>query len=156
MSVSLSTYFTPQTIELHLAASHRQDVLASLVQLLVRGEVLPATNGFLDVLMARESLGSTGIGHGVAIPHGRSAEVRRPCIALGRTLVPVPFQAIDDQPTQLFFLLASPEQDEDHQHLFVLARLAKWMKNPQARQQLLDAPAAEAIVHWIQQLDATP
>jgi PTS system nitrogen regulatory IIA component len=95
-----------------------------------------------QTLLRREQLGSTAVGHGVALPHGRMAGLDRPLGAFTRLVEPADFDAIDDQPVTLVFALLVPNE-ENEQHLQVLARLARMFDDGDFRQQLLEAPASE-------------
>ncbi len=97
-----------------------------------------------DQLMGRERLGSTGLGEGIAIPHCRSAEVSRIIGALLRLKHPIEFEAPDDLPVDLVFVLVVPK-DSDDAHLKVLANLARVFGDQENRKRLRDANTAEAL-----------
>jgi len=98
----------------------------------------------MEVVMAREQLGSTGIGHGVAIPHGRMADLSTPKLALGRHPGGVDFEAIDGNPVHVVVLLLVPDAD-DRQHLELLAQLARNLQMESFRQQIMQADSADEI-----------
>ena len=104
-----------------------------------------------DSLFARERLGSTGLGHGVAIPHGRIKGLKDALGAFIRLAEPVPFDAPDGRPVSLLFVLLVPEQANEH-HLQLLSELAQMFSDRTFREQLLSAPdalAAHALfAHW--------
>jgi mannitol/fructose-specific phosphotransferase system IIA component (Ntr-type) len=101
--------------------------------------------------MERESVQSTGIGFGVAIPHGRSDAVRELSMVAGVSRYPVPFDAIDGEPVRLFFLIVGPEASAGL-HVKILSRIARLVRRDAVRQQLLEAASADAFYHAI--LDA--
>ena len=88
-----------------------------------------------DALFARERLGSTGLGHGIAIPHGRIKGLREAAGAFVRTRVPIPFEAPDGNPVQLIFVLLVPEKATDL-HLQILSELAQMFSDKEMRAQL--------------------
>jgi PTS system nitrogen regulatory IIA component len=90
-------------------------------------------------LMERESLGSTGIGDGVAIPHGKLALISDMIVAFGRSSCGIDFQSLDQKPAYLFFLLVTPA-DKPGDHLKTLARVSRILKNPVLRDSLKQAP----------------
>jgi PTS system nitrogen regulatory IIA component len=96
-----------------------------------------------DSLFARERLGSTGLGQGVAIPHGRIKGLKEAVAALVRVAEPVPFDAPDGQPVSVMVFLLVPEQ-ASQQHLDLLSELAQMLSDKAFRQVLLDAPDAHA------------
>ena len=97
-----------------------------------------------DSLFARERLGSTGLGQGVAIPHGRIKGLKEAIAAFVRVAEPVPFDAPDGQPVSLMIFLLVPEQ-ASQQHLDLLSELAQMLSDKGFRQSLLDAPSADAV-----------
>ncbi len=99
----------------------------------------------MEVVMAREHLGSTGIGHGVAIPHGRMPGLTHPELALARHREGVDFDSIDGEPVHIAVLLLVPDED-DKAHLELLARLARSLQHERVRRAIMDAPDAGSIV----------
>lgn len=104
-----------------------------------------------DSLFAREKLGSTGLGQGVAIPHGRVGKLRDATGAMIRLKQPIPFDAPDGKPVDLIFVLLVPERATD-MHLEILSTLAQMLSDKAFRDAMLAAPDAEAlhqlIVKW--------
>ncbi|RMF66640.1 MAG: transcriptional regulator [Alphaproteobacteria bacterium] len=98
----------------------------------------------LDALMERERLGTTGVGQGVALPHARIAGLDRLHAFFGRAVEPVPFDAIDDKPVDLFILLLAPAQ-ANAEHLRALAQAARLLRNKELCRQLRGADGEEAI-----------
>jgi PTS system nitrogen regulatory IIA component len=139
----LADQLTPAGIRLDLEGRTKEQVLRELVALLPRVGKVGDPERLLQVLLERESLGSTGIGHGVAIPHGRTSEVTQSLLVLGRTRQPLDFDSIDGQPTRLFFLLVAPETG-GNEHLHLLSRIARLMRDVDTRQSLLNAPTPQA------------
>lgn len=98
-----------------------------------------------DCLFAREKLGSTGLGQGVAIPHGRLAGVKQAVVAFIRLKEPIEFESPDNKPVQLVFAMIVPE-DANSQHLEVLSQLADVFSDKNAREALLNADHSEAVL----------
>ena len=96
------------------------------------------------VLMEREQLGSTGIGEGIGIPHGKIAGLDRMVVGFGVSRKGVDFDSLDGRPAHIFFVLVTPEQSTG-QHLKLLARLSKTLKSDLFRQRLLDAKTREEL-----------
>lgn len=101
-----------------------------------------------DSLLARERLGSTGLGHGVAIPHGRRAGIEHPIAALVKIERGIDFDAPDRQPVDLVFALLVPEQSND-EHLRILAALARLFSDRETVAKLREAEGAEAMLELI-------
>jgi len=101
-----------------------------------------------DALLARERLGSTGLGHGIAIPHGRIKGLREAAGAFVRTSAPIPFEAPDGNPVQLIFVLLVPEKATDL-HLQILSELAQMFSDKEVRAQLAALPDARDVQRLI-------
>jgi len=98
----------------------------------------------MAVIMEREKLGSTGIGHGIAIPHGRLPDLDVPVTALARHAEGVDFDAIDGQPVHIVIVLLAPA-NEDRSHLEILASLARTLQQESVRQTIMQADSAETV-----------
>ncbi len=107
----------------------------------------------LETLLDREKLGSTGIGEGVAIPHGKVAGLPALVASFGRAPQGIDFRAIDGKPTHLFFTLIAPENSAGA-HLKALARISRIFKNPAFRDAIMKAPGADEIFRLIEAEDA--
>ena len=136
-----------------LAAADKAGVLGELCAGL--GKVYPSlpVQKLTDTLVEREKLGSTGIGEGIAIPHGKLAGLPGLLAAFGRKKSGMDFAAIDGKPTQLFFVLFAPDNSAGL-HLKALARISRLFKQPQFRQAILAADGAAAIFRLISEEDA--
>lgn len=95
-----------------------------------------------EVLLGREELGSTAVGHGVAIPHGKISGLKSILALFGRSKEGIDFQAHDEKVTHLFFVLLAPEAAIGN-HLQALARLSRLLKEPNLREELIQAPSDE-------------
>lgn len=104
----------------------------------------PRTGEFGSALAMREKLGSTGLGHGIAIPHGRVAHLDAPRLALLRVPAGLDFEAIDNEPVDLLIALVVPE-DAPNEHLGLLAQLARRVSQPEHRAALRQAPDGAAL-----------
>jgi len=140
-----------ETIIDDLRAQTKKGVLEELVAPVAR------TAGINDeelvrVLMERERLGSTGIGSGVGIPHGKLKNIDSLLLGFGLSRKGVDFESIDGQPTHIFFLLVTPENSTGL-HLKLLARISRILKNEPFRNRLINAPDAEEILRIIKEED---
>ena len=140
-SMSLKDFFTADGINLSLRASSKDEILAEMVGLLQMDERSSGT--LLRILQRRENLGSTGIGRGIAIPHGRSLMVSRLRLAFGRRKEGVDFQAIDSRPVSSFILIVAPPLEISNQYLPVLGKIAQFASKPDVPERLnaLQSPA---------------
>jgi len=127
-----------------IASRTKEGVLREMVHSLAQVEKQVHEDRLMDILLERESMGSTGIGEGVAIPHGKSKEVDKILASFGRSLPGVDFQSLDGKPTHLFFLLIAPENSTG-MHLKILAQISRLMRDPAFRKRLMRARFAEEI-----------
>ncbi|MDY6852189.1 MAG: PTS sugar transporter subunit IIA [Thermodesulfobacteriota bacterium] len=130
-----------------LAARHKKEALEELCAVLAAQEGLDAAP-LLEVLLEREKLGSTGIGEGIAIPHGKTGSTDKLLVACGRSHEGVDFDSMDGKPTHIFFLLLAPENTAGA-HLKALAKISRLLKDSSFRRDMLDAPGAPEIYDLI-------
>jgi mannitol/fructose-specific phosphotransferase system IIA component (Ntr-type) len=155
MTIVLSQLMSPANINLNLKSTDSNGVLEELVnQVSAIAKQPEARQTLLRALHEREQLHSTGIGDGVALPHARNALVGlvdRPVVVFGRSAQGIPFGAIDGEPSKLFFLLVAPTVTE---HLAVLARLSRLLRDPSVRHQLLAVADAKKALALIREAEA--
>ena len=118
-----------------LQSAGKEEVLAELVEVLVDQGVVHSSDKAVGVLLDREKLGSTGIGEGIAIPHGKLPELDQVVAVFGRSRVGIDFDSMDGTPVHLFFLLMAPENSAS-MHLKALARISRLLKARQFREEL--------------------
>jgi PTS system nitrogen regulatory IIA component len=106
-----------------------------------------------SILMDREALGSTGIGEGVAIPHGKVAGIDRLVAAFGRSVEGVQFASLDGKPARLFFLVVAPENNSAGMHLKALARISRLVKDERFRRRLLEAEGVDGLTRVLREED---
>jgi PTS system nitrogen regulatory IIA component len=135
---------TPTRVLAGGRASSKKRLLEQLAQLLNDGGTAEGERGVFDALIRRERLGSTGLAHGIAIPHGRSAAVTRATGAFIRLTEPLDFDSLDRQRIDLVFGLIVPEHFTD-QHLMFLASLAELFSDPKVTAELRRAQDASEL-----------
>ncbi len=146
--MKISELLNPEAIVADLQAKDKEKALAELTDSLISCEPTLDRGAVIAVLREREKLGSTGIGDGVAIPHGKLAGISELKLVFGRSHTGVDFESMDGQPAHLFFLLIAPEESVGV-HLKTLAKISKLLKDAVARKKLLDAPDQQAIYQVI-------
>ncbi|HTR21191.1 MAG TPA: PTS sugar transporter subunit IIA [Gemmatimonadales bacterium] len=130
----LREFFSEDAINLELQATTKDLVLKEMVGLLRLDEKSDAM--LFKMLKRRETLGSTGIGQNIAIPHCRSLVVNRLRVAFGRKLEGIDFKAIDDKPVNYLFLIVAPPLEVSNQYLPVLGKIAQFAKEPDVPERL--------------------
>jgi mannitol/fructose-specific phosphotransferase system IIA component (Ntr-type) len=152
---TVSELFSPTAMNLNLTSTDRDAVLDELVNQIPQLAKQPeARKTLLRALQERELLHSTGIGDGIALPHARNALVGlvdEPIVVFARHATGIPYGAIDGAPARLFFLLIAPTVT---QHLGILARLSRILRDPKVRQSLLTADRPEKVISLIQEAEA--
>jgi nitrogen PTS system EIIA component len=138
---------------LDLGADTKKDVLAEMAHALAKVEPQIGGDRLLEVLLEREALQSTGIGEGVAIPHGKLVGLDRLVASFARSSEGVDFDAIDGQSTHHFFLLVVPEHSGG-QYLKALARISRFFRDAAFRQRLNEAESLEDVIRAIEEEDA--
>jgi mannitol/fructose-specific phosphotransferase system IIA component (Ntr-type) len=154
-SVVLNELLSPATVNLNLKSADRDGVLGELVNQIPQLAQQPAARQtLLRALHEREQLHSTGIGDGIALPHARNALVGlvdHALMVFGRQAAGIPYDAIDGVPARLFFLILAPTVT---QHLAILARLGRVLRDPKLRQGLLTAEQPEKVIALIREAEA--
>jgi nitrogen PTS system EIIA component len=130
-------------ISLRVSAVNKRKVLAVIAEIAARNFGLEVGD-VLDALTEREMAGSTGVGHGVAVPHARLEDLQRMRGVFVRLEQPVEFEAVDDQPVDLLFALFAPK-NAGAEHLRALARVSRLLRQAELREQLRNARTADAV-----------
>jgi len=139
--VRLSELLTPEHIRIPLAATTKGGILRELVEAAVSGNGY-AADEVLGAVLQREREFPTGIGYGVAVPHGRTPALSGLVTVAGTTPAPVPYETVDGEPVRLFFLLAGPESTAG-EHVKVLSRISRLVRREPVRARLLAARTPE-------------
>ena len=151
--MNLGNLLDLRAISPRVGGSSKRQVLSVIADIAARSFGLPSEQ-VLDALLEREAAGSTGVGHGVAVPHARLDGIERMRAVFVRLEHPVPFEAVDDQPVDLLFALFAPKGSSS-EHLRALARVSRLLRQPEIREQLRQAKTAEAI-HLLLVQEARP
>jgi nitrogen PTS system EIIA component len=123
----LADFYSPDAITTDLRGTSKDEILTSLVALL--GLDQPASDTLVRMLQRRETLGSTGVGRGIAIPHCRALVINRLRLAYGHHRAGVDYQAIDNRPVHDFFLIVAPPLEISNQYLPILGKIAQFAKD---------------------------
>jgi PTS system nitrogen regulatory IIA component len=142
--MQLSDYLDEDFILPHLESRNKPDVLWELLVPLRDKSPDFDLNKAHGILMERENLGSTGIGDGVAIPHGKMDELQDIVLIVGRSIEGVEFSAIDNKPCNIFFLVLAPEHVAGL-HLRILAHVSRLLRDPEFRQAFMQAKDGKGL-----------
>ncbi len=128
----------------------KREILEELVDVLEVGDNITDREKVLEAVLQREEIMTTGIGHGIAIPHGKSEYVKELRGVLGIKRKGVEFDSLDGQPTFIFFLLVSP-MDVSGPHIKALARISRLLKGEEFRQELIDCPDNQTAIRILEE-----
>jgi len=145
-------FLCQEAIVTDLEARTKKEVITELAELLAKAKKVKSVEEIVKVLMEREQLGSTGIGQGVAIPHGKTDLVNEIVAAFGVSKKGIDFDALDGEPVYLVFLLLAP-QEAAGTHLKALAKISRLLKDKFFRQALRNATSPEELVKIISEED---
>jgi PTS system nitrogen regulatory IIA component len=134
----LMDFLIPDAIEPDMKSTTKEDAIKELVALLKKAGSIAEEDSVARIVLEREELGTTGIGEGIAVPHGKSDAVDKLVAAFGRSEKGIDFGSIDNQPVHLLFLLVAPS-DSAGPHLMALARISRLLKNKEFRKELMNA-----------------
>jgi fructose-specific phosphotransferase system IIA component len=132
-------------IKMPLKGTQKEEIIAELAELIIAAGLADSKAELLDSAMEREGLMSTGIGKGVAIPHGRTKGLKKMAGAFGLSQNPVDFGSLDDQPVRIFFFIATP-QHIIADHVKALALVSRLLNRDDVREKLLKAGSAQEVM----------
>lgn len=141
----LQDYAAADLIAIEVPARDKENLLARLVDLLVKGGRVRDSDTLMRELLKRESVMSTGIGGGIAIPHALTNDIEHLVIVFGRTDQPLDFQALDGQPVDLVFMLVGPKNAASL-YVKLLARVSRLLQNEGFKERLRQASSAEEVM----------
>ena len=140
----LTDILKPTNIRVPLQAKVKNEAIGELVNMLAENGEITDPKKVLESVLDREATRTTGIGNGLAIPHGKCTGTNQLVMAIGRPATPIDFQSIDGRPVNLIWLLTSPP-DKTGPHIHALARISRLMTIDRFRQSLANAQSAKEI-----------
>lgn len=150
--MNLLDILSPECIRSPLTATDKKGVIEELVDCLASSGRVRDAKALKDAVWTRELTRTTGIGHGLAIPHGKCPGMTSVAMAVGRPASPMDFEAIDGQPVRLVVLLASPP-DKTSDHIQALARISRLMTMNDFREKIYAANSAPEIYELLRSQD---
>ncbi|HHQ1233580.1 TPA: PTS sugar transporter subunit IIA [Listeria innocua] len=144
--LDISKVISPALVNLELQATTKLEVIEELTDLLVETGAVVDKKAFIADVLYREEEGKTGLGEGVAIPHGKSASVINTSIAVGRTKTPVEWESLDDKPVNIIILFAVKNSDATTTHIKLLQKVAILLADDEVISQFQTVPTKEAFI----------
>jgi len=146
--MNLTKILQPNSIKVPLESCDKEGVITELVDLLDNNKLLEERNGTLEAVLMRERTRSTGIGAGIAIPHGKCKSAKELVMAIGIAAEPIDFASVDGKPVRIVILLVSPA-DQTGPHIQALARISRLMLDENFKSSLERATSAEDVYELI-------
>ncbi|MGH4140698.1 PTS sugar transporter subunit IIA [Clostridium sp.] len=137
-------------IKLELTSKTKEDVIKEMAKMLDEDGKLLDSDIYIKAVMDREKEFSTGIGMGIAIPHGKSSGVKEPALVFGKSTEGIDYQSMDDELAHIFFLIAVPEESSD-EHLKILSQISRKLMHKELRDSLMKAKNAQEIITLLEQ-----
>ena len=143
--MTLLDILSPDSTIVDLKGETKEEIITELVDSLANSDAITDRDKVLQAVLEREKIMSTGIGDGIAIPHGKSDSVEQLIAALGTQRRGVDFEALDGEPAYVFFLLVSPA-NVSGPHIKALARISRLLKNDEFKKKLIAAESSTAVI----------
>jgi PTS system nitrogen regulatory IIA component len=143
--MNLKTILSKETINLHLKGTTKEEIIKELLGTLVAVHHIPDPDTALAAILEREEKMSTGMKHGIAIPHGKSTSIKDLIACIGISDNPVDFDALDKKPCRIFIMTLSPIE-QTGPHLQFLAEVSLLFKSPEKRLEILEASTPEDVL----------
>jgi fructose-specific phosphotransferase system IIA component len=148
--MNLNELLTVKQIKLELISKTKEDVIIEMVKILDENNRLIDKDKYLQAVIDREKEFSTGIGMGIAIPHGKSSGVKEPALIFGRSVAGIDYESMDDEPAHLFFLIAVPEESSN-EHLKILSQISRKLMHKELRDSLMIASSEQEVITLLNQ-----
>lgn len=148
--MNITDYLSKNTVKVSLESASKKEALAELVDLLQKDGKIADPTQAVEVLMERESLGTTGIGQGIAIPHAKIDSLNDVCAALGISKRGINFDSLDGEPVYIVFMFLAPSSSSG-KHLKLLAKASQLLKDKYFREPLKEMSSADEIISAIKQ-----
>lgn len=142
--VELKQLFSPEDVAIDLLCENKEQAISYAVELMAKNHHIPESQRVMTTMLEREKLASTGIGEGIAIPHGLCDGLSQTVMAVLRLKNPIEYGAPDEKPVDLLFCIAGP-RDNTAYHLQLLSKLARILHNEQFRTALREAADRESL-----------
>jgi PTS system nitrogen regulatory IIA component len=143
--MNLKTVLTAETISLHLKGSTKEEIINELLDILVAAKKIEDRAAAYNAVIDRERKMSTGMKHGIAIPHGKSASIKDLVACIGISDTAVDFDSLDHEPCRIFIMTLSPVE-KTGPHLQFLAEVSLLFKSSEKRLEILNADSADAVM----------
>lgn len=150
--MDLTNLLKEETILLPIDVQTKEESIEKMAESMVKAGFVTDKPSYIETVLNREKIGSTGIGFGVAIPHGKSRGVKTPGLAFARLSRPLDWQSLDGNPVSIVFLIAVPEENVGNEHLQILITISRKLMHEDFRNQLFNANTPKEVLEILQNL----
>ena len=150
--MDLTNLLKEETILLPIEVQTKAECIDKLAESMAKAGSVTDKLSYIETVLTREKIGSTGIGFGVAIPHGKSKGVTTPSLAFARLSRPVEWQSLDGNPVSIVFLIAVPEENVGNEHLQILIAISRKLMHEDFRNQLFNAQSPKEVLEILQNI----
>ncbi|SHE33888.1 PTS sugar transporter subunit IIA [Alkalibacter saccharofermentans] len=144
--MKVSEIINKKLIKLNLESTNKNDVISELAELIDNEGRLDSFENYCANVREREDMSTTGIGFGIAIPHGKCMAVKEATVAFGRKEEGIDWQSLDGEPAKIIFLIAVPNETESNLHLKILAALSRKLMDEEFREELIKTQNEDQVL----------
>lgn len=148
--MNVTSLIKQESIVMSLDAQTKEECIEKMAGIMAGAGFVSDVAAYVETVLNREKSGSTGVGFGVAIPHGKSKGVRETGLAFAKLSKPIDWQSLDDNPVSIVFLIAVPEEKAGNEHLHILAAISRKLIHEDFRQSLMEAQSAEDVIRILE------
>ncbi|MFZ5753717.1 MAG: PTS sugar transporter subunit IIA [Bacillota bacterium] len=148
--MKLAKIINKDRIQLSLEVQTKEECIEKMVEQMVKTGVVTNKEAYVQAVKKREQEGTTAVGFGVAIPHGKSWGVVAPALGFAKLARPIDWQSLDGGPVSVVFLIAVPEEQAENEHLQILAAIARKLMHEKFRNQLQEAKSPEDVMQVLE------
>lgn len=150
--MDISGLITPETIFMDLDIKNKEECIGKMADGLVKAGFVDDKAVYTEALAVREKTGPTGVGFGVAIPHGKSEGVAASGLAFAKLKNPIEWPSLDGKPVSIIFMIAVPKKDTQNEHLKILIAISKKLIYEEFRNRLTEASTSEDVLMLLQSI----
>ncbi len=150
--MNIADIIKKETIQLSLAVSTKEECIARMIEQMAKAGAVTNKESYTQTVLEREQKGTTGVGFGVAIPHGKSDGVIKPALGFAKLAQPIDWQSLDGEPVSMVFLIAVPAEQAGNEHLQILAAIARRLMHEEFRNEIREAGSPEEVMRILETL----
>lgn len=150
--MDISNLLKEESIFINMDVASREECLDVLIEGMKKAGYIADKSVYLEAVLEREKKGSTGVGFGVAIPHGKSDGVAAPGLAFARLTKPIDWNSLDGKPVEIVFLIGVPQKDAGNEHIKILAAISRKLVHEEFRHKLLGAKISGDVLEILQSI----